>query len=107
MAVRLQPFEPTGRLSLQMLIAGLAADSKLLTQLGHRKARTLRQHHKSNNLFHWAYIFPRHCAKSVTHHPGSFVAYLSGSYQWFIIRSVERLVGQRAKFVGNVLPIVM
>ena len=56
------------------------ADAELFAQLAHRKARTLRQHHKSNHLFHRGYIFPRHMPKSVTHHPGSFVTYLAGSY---------------------------
>jgi hypothetical protein len=79
MASPLQPFEPIAGIARQMLVTGFPADAELLAQLRHGKARTLRQHHKSNNLFHGVTFFQGIMPKIVTNHPGSFVTYLAGS----------------------------
>src|SRR6202051_3186966 len=76
MTAKRQPFQALRSIAIQIFIASLAADAELFTQLAHRKSRTLRQHYKSNDLFHRGYSFPRHdawkCNPSLR-----FVCYLS------------------------------
>src|SRR5690606_37555692 len=55
-----QRLQSTSSVTLEMLVAGLAANPELLAQIGHRKPVGLRQRHKTNDLFHRGYGLPRH-----------------------------------------------
>ena len=57
---RLQAFEASGLVAGQMLVGGLAADAKLLAQLGEREAVAVREMHESDDLFHVGYLVPGH-----------------------------------------------
>jgi len=75
------PFQPVQRVTLQVLVAGLAADAELIAQIRDRKAIGLRQHNESGYFFHEGHIFPGHGAPlCVTHHRRPTVTYQCGSY---------------------------
>jgi hypothetical protein len=59
-AARLQALQTLGGVALQVFVPGLAADAKLLAQIGDRESTTAREHHKARYLFHLGYVFPRH-----------------------------------------------
>ena len=80
----------------QMFIPGLATDAELLAQLAHRKARALRQHHKSNNFFHRGHIFPRHYAQDCNPSP-RLVCHLS-------LRFAPRKLTKEIRQGSQVLP---
>ena len=86
-AALLQPFQAACRVALQMFVAGLAANAKLLVQIGHRKSVRLGQHNKSNYLFHWVTLFHGIVAVCVTYYPGLctarfvLVATLGGNFE--------------------------
>jgi len=72
MAADGQALQSLGGLPLQVLVAGLAADAKLLAQLVDRETVTLRQDNESIDFIHVGYVFPGHRALGVTHHSGLY-----------------------------------
>ena len=50
--------QPLRSVALQMFVAGLPVDPELLAEFTHRKAHSLDQHHKSNNLFRRGNFLP-------------------------------------------------
>lgn len=58
-AARFQSRRPKGRIALQMLVARLAADPKLLTPIADAEASAARQYDESIDLFPIGYFLPR------------------------------------------------
>ena len=58
MTARLQALEAVGLVAGQMLVGGLAADAKVLAQLGEREAVAVREMNESDDLFHVGYLVP-------------------------------------------------